>query len=148
MAMKASREGIELIKRFEGLRLHAYLCPANVPTIGYGHTKTAAMGQKITEEQAEALLIRDLVGAENDVTRLAGALKQCQFDALVSFVFNLGAGNFKASTLLKCVKLRDKAGAVREFGRWVSATVGGKRQKLAGLIARRAAEAELYGRDL
>ena len=146
--MKTSREGIELIKRFEGLRLHAYLCPAGVATVGYGHTKTAAMGQKITEEQADALLVRDLVGAENDVTRLAGSLKQSQFDALVSFVFNLGSGNLKASTLLKCVKLRDKTGAVREFGRWVFATVAGKKTRLDGLVKRRAAEAELYGRDL
>ena len=147
--MKTSREGIELIKRYEGLRLHAYKCPANVATIGYGHTKTAIMGQKITEDQADALLIRDLAGSEADVLRLVNApIKQCQFDALVSFVFNFGGPNLKSSTLLKCVKLRDKTGAVREFGRWVFATVGGKKTKLEGLVKRRADEALLYGRDL
>ncbi len=142
--MRTSKGGVDLIKQHEGLRLSAYLCPAGVPTIGYGHTATAAMGQTISAEQAEALLIRDLTGAENDVTRLCGTLKQSQFDALVSFVFNLGAANFKSSTLLKCVKLRDKTGAVREFGRWVYATVGGKKTRLEGLVRRRAAEAGLY----
>ena len=147
--MKTSKSGIDLIKQFEGLKLAAYKCPAGIPTIGYGHTSTVVMGQKISEEQAEALLIRDLEGCEADVARLVNApLKQCQFDALVSFVFNLGAGNFKTSTLLKCVKLRDKSGAVREFGRWVFATVGGVKTKLPGLVKRRAAEAELYARDL
>jgi len=145
--VRTSQRGIDLIKRFEGLRLHAYLCPANVATIGYGHTKTAAMGQKITEAEAEALLVRDLVGAELDVARLCGQLNQSQFDALVSFVFNLGAGNLKSSTLLKCVKLRDKTGAVREFGRWVFATVGGKTTRLEGLVRRRAEEALLYASE-
>ena len=146
--MRTSQRGIDLIKRYEGLRLLAYLCPAGVPTIGYGHTSTAEMGQKITAEQADALLIRDLAGAESDVTRLAGPLKQTQFDALVSFVFNLGASNLKSSTLLKCVKLSDKAGAVREFGRWVFATVAGKTTRLEGLVKRRAEEALLYASEL
>ena len=146
-AQKTSKAGLDLIKQFEGLRLHAYVCPAGVLTIGYGHTKTAKQGQIITPEQADTLLASDLSGFESSVAHMlkSTTVKQNQFDALVSFAFNLGAESLRSSTLLKCVKLGDHAGARREFARWVFATVGGKKTRLEGLVRRRAAEAALYG---
>ena len=89
--MKISKNGIELIKKYEGCKLNAYLCPANVWTIGYGHTKNVKEGDKITQEMAEQLLVNDLQQFENAVNAYClRALTQNQFDALVSFVFNLG----------------------------------------------------------
>ena len=88
--MRTSRKGIEFIKAHEGLRLDAYLCPAGVPTIGYGHTHGVKMGDRITEEQAEKFLIDDLIVAETEVNRYGLNINQNQFDALVSFVYNVG----------------------------------------------------------
>lgn len=143
--MRTSTHGLGLIKKHEGLVLKAYLCPAAVCTIGYGHTATAQPGQRITEPQAEQLLVADLADAEAAVGKLVKVpLQQAQFDALVSFVFNVGAGNFKSSTLLQRINLRDQIGAVREFGKWTKARVKGKMVDLPGLVRRRADEAQMF----
>lgn len=139
--MITGSEGLSLIKRFEGLYLESYLCPAKVWTIGYGHTKGVVKGQKITEEEAEDFLKKDLAAAEKAVNSLNVQLTQNQFDALVSFVFNLGSGNFLSSTLCKKVKKDPNDSTIRnEFGRWVNS----KGKKLPGLVKRRQEESELY----
>lgn len=141
MKMKTSDNGIELIKRFEGLRLKAYLCPAGKPTIGYGHTKDVKLGDVITEEEAEQLLREDLIAVENEINKHNLNLNQNQFDALVSFVYNVGIGNFRSSTLLKKIKANPNDESIaNEFKRWVYSN--GKR--LPGLVKRREEEAELY----
>ena len=139
--MKTSDKGIGLIKRFEGLRLKAYLCPAGKPTIGYGHTKDVKLGDVITEKEAEQLLLEDLIVVENEINKHNLDINQNQFDALVSFVYNVGVGNFRTSTLLKKIKTdpNDKTIA-NEFKRWVYSN--GK--KLPGLVKRREEEAKLY----
>lgn len=139
--MITDEKGLELIKQFEGLRLAAYLCPAQVWTIGYGHTAGVMQGDVIIEEQADAFLRHDLAASELAVSRRVTApLNQNQFDALVSFTFNLGAGNFSRSTLLNKLNVGDYAGAGDEFLRWDRA--GG--EKLPGLTRRREAERDLF----
>ena len=141
--MITSKNGVDLIKRFEGLKLEAYLCPAKVWTIGYGTTENIKEGDIITESQAEQLLIKDLARFEIQLNRaMCGyMLTQNQFDALISFLYNVGIGNFKVSTLLRKILMgaeNEKIG--NEFKRWVYAD--GK--KLDGLIRRRKAEQELF----
>lgn len=140
--MKTSDKGKAIIKRHEGLRLQAYKCPAGVVTIGYGHTRNAFEGQKISERDAEVLLAYDVKTAEDVVNRYVKVeLNQNQFDALVSFVFNLGAGNFGKSTLLKVINKNPNDPAITaQFQRWINA--GGK--PLPGLVKRRQEEAKLY----
>lgn len=139
--MKTGDKGLELIKEFEGLRLEAYLCPAKVWTIGYGHTGGIKAGDVITREQADAYLRQDLSDEEQAITKYVRvALNQNQFDALASFTFNLGAGNLSNSTLLKKLNAGDYAGAAEEFLRWDHS--GG--QQLAGLTRRREAERLLF----
>ena len=139
--MKASEKAYSLIRQFEGLRLKAYRCPAGVWTIGYGHTSGVVSGMVITKEQAEEFLSRDIASAENIVNAECLNLRQCQFDALVSFVFNIGGGNFRKSTLLKKVKADpDDNSVMDEFLRWVYA----KGVVLPGLQKRRLAEMRLY----
>ena len=139
--MRISEKGINLIKRFEGLRLGAYLDSVDVPTIGYGHTRGVKLGQTITQEQADALLEEDIHEFELAIQRLVHVnLTQNQFDALVSFTFNLGIGSLKQSTLLKKLNAGDITGAANEFNRWTYA--GGK--KLTGLVKRRSAERLLF----
>lgn len=141
--MKTSQQGVDLIKAHEGFRLNAYLCPAGVPTIGYGHTKDVKLGDKITSEQAEKFLIEDLVTAENEANKHNLNINQNQFDALVSFIFNVGVGNFRKSTLLKRLKANPNDTDIEvQFNRWIYG--GGK--ILPGLVKRRKAEAELYFR--
>jgi lysozyme len=133
--------GIELIKEFEGVRLKAYLDSVGVPTIGYGHTKDVQMGDTCTEEEADAWLREDIADAENCVnSAVSAALTQNEFDALCCFVFNVGCGNFRKSTLLRKLLDGDMDGAALEFRRWDKA--GG--QVLAGLTRRRYAEAKLF----
>lgn len=140
-AMKASEKAYSLIRQFEGLRLTAYKCPAGVWTIGYGHTSGVVPEMAITKEQAEELLSQDIVVAENIVNAECQNLRQCQFDALVSFVFNVGGGNFRKSTLLKKIKANpDDNSIMDEFLRWVYA----KGIVLTGLQKRRLAEMKLY----
>mgnify|MGYP003366972558 CR=1 FL=1 len=139
--MITGETGLELIKEFEGLRLTAYLCPAQVWTIGYGHTAGVRQGDVIIEAQADAFLRHDLAASELAVgRRVTALLNQNQFDALVSFTFNLGAGNLSRSSLLQKLNAGDYAGAAEEFLRWNRA--GGK--PLAGLSRRRAAERALF----
>lgn len=138
-----TQEGLELIKSFEGLRLKAYKCPAGVWTIGYGHTKGVKEGDVITEEEAEDMLKKDVVGFEINVRgAIIQNLNDHQYDALTSFAYNVGLGNFRKSTLLRLINsgITAREDITNQFMRWVYA--GGKR--LAGLERRRTAEAELY----
>lgn len=141
--MKISKQGIDLIKKYEGFKPYAYLCPANILTIGYGHTRGVRLGQTCTETEAEQFLMEDLELAEAEVNKVANEvdLTQGQFDSLVSFTFNLGAGNFKTSTLRKKV-LNNPADPtiMGEFGKWVY--VRGKVSQ--GLQKRRLEESKLY----
>ena len=137
--------GIELIKKFEGLRLESYLCPAGIPTIGYGHTEGVKLGQKITEEQANKLLADDYLEFESNVSQMVKVpLKEHQLDALVSFVFNLGINALRNSTLLKKLNKWDYVGAAPEFDKWVFAKVKGVSTKMSGLVKRRAAERQVF----
>lgn len=139
--MKISQEGIDLIKKFEGCKLHAYQDSVGVWTIGVGHTATAKRGMVITQGTADDLLRQDLEEAEDAVRELVHVpLLQCEFDALVSFAFNLGSGNLATSTLRSKLNGHDRTGAADEFPRWVHA--GGK--KLKGLIRRRNAERAMF----
>ena len=140
--MKIGTRGLELIKMFEGLRLQAYMpTPIDVPTIGYGHTKTAKMGMKITGAGAEALLKQDLGWVEAVVNKnVTVPLTQPQYDALCSFVYNLGGTNFKRSTLLKKLNNKAYSEAADELLRWDKQ--GSK--VLSGLTRRREAERALF----
>ena len=149
--MKTSDKGIDFIKRHEALRLNAYLDAAGVWTIGYGHTSGVNSGDVISEKQAEEFLRADLTIAERALDRTRLQLNQNQFDALVSFIFNVGVGRpkshpngpagFLGSTLL--IKARHDVNDPtirKEFERWIYA--GGK--VLNGLVRRRKEEADLY----
>jgi len=140
--MKTSAIGRKLIKSFEGYRSEAYLCPAGVWTIGYGHTAGVEPGDTCTRDEADEFLKQDLRTAENAVNAQNLDLNQHQFDALVSFVYNVGAGNFQDSTLLKLLKhdtiARD--GLETEWKKWKNS--GGR--ELKGRVRRRAAEWSLY----
>ena len=135
-------KNISLIKKHEGLRLEAYLpTPNDVWTIGYGHTHTTKQGQKITEAQADALLRKDITWAEKAVNNLVVVpLTQNQFDALVSFVFNVGEGAFGTSTLLRLLNSKDYEGAANQFLRWNKQ----KGKILNGLTKRREEERNLF----
>lgn len=142
---KTSDEGLALIRRFEGLRLVAYRCSAGVPTIGYGHTKGVHMGMKCTADEALDWLAGDVMGAEGDVRRLVTVpLAQQQFDALVSFAYNLGGKNLGVSTLLKHLNAGRYKDACGQFKLWNRA--GGK--PVEGLTRRRAAEADLFAKGI
>lgn len=140
--MKISQKGIDLVKSFEGLELKAYKDSVGVLTIGWGSTGShVTAGMTITREQAEQLLKKDLERFEKGVSDLVKApLNQNQFDALVSFSFNLGLGSLKSSTLLKKLNAKDYQGAANEILRWNRA--GGK--VLKGLTRRRIAERDLF----
>lgn len=139
--MKTSNIGLALIREFEGLRLTAYQDAVGVWTIGYGATRGVKKGQKITEPQAEELLREDVARFEPEVLRLVKVpLSQAQFDALVSFAYNLGSKSLGSSTLLRMLNAGDYKGAAGQFDRWNKA--GGK--VLAGLTRRRAAERKLF----
>jgi lysozyme len=133
--------GRAIIKEAEGLVLSSYLCPAKVWTIGYGCTTDVRPGQTISESEAEERLTRDLEDAERCVNNaLSVTLTDNQFSALVSFVFNLGCGAFKGSTLFKRLQAGDIPGAAKEFEKWNKG--GGK--VLQGLVTRRKAEMDLF----
>ncbi|HGE8439164.1 TPA: lysozyme [Serratia marcescens] len=144
--MKISDDGMALIKRFEGLRLQAYQDSVGVWTIGYGWTQPVAgrkvgAGMVINAATAERLLVCGVAQFEQGVERLvAVTVTQGQFDALVSFAYNLGLRALENSTLLRRLNAGDRQGAADQFGRWVNA--GGVR--LDGLVARRAAERALF----
>lgn len=142
--MEISKNAIELIKKFEGFIKTPYFCPAHKLTIGYGHLISA--GEKFPKKgislgEAEELLKDDALIARNAVMRMVRVtLSQNQFDALVSFVYNIGEGNFEKSTMLRLINAGDIKNAAEEFTRWIYA--GGKIQN--GLLKRRRAERDLF----
>lgn len=146
--MRISVLGLELIKRYEGFSATPYLCPAGVPTIGYGSTyyendhKVELSDPPITEDWALQLLLNTVVTYEKAVASMVTSpITQNQFDALTSFCYNVGVTNFKKSTLLKLVNNNplDPNIAI-QFGRWIRANG----RVLAGLVKRRKSEADLY----
>lgn len=146
--MQVSQNGLNLIKEFEGLSLIPYLCPKNIPTIGYGNTyyedgtKVTLNDKAITEQRANELLEfianKDFGSNINKVIKVP--LTQNQFDALVSFAYNVGNKNFNWSTLLKKLNQGDYDGASNEFGRWNQSNGN----ILKGLVLRRQKEKELF----
>lgn len=142
--MTPSPACIGLIKQFEGLRLRAYRCAAGRLTIGYGHTGDVKPEDVITAHQADAILDVDLDRIARGVSLWlkdgAAPVAQHEFDALVSFAFNVGVGALARSTLLRRLNNGDRAGAAAEFSKW---RIGGGRE-LPGLVRRRAAERALF----
>lgn len=151
MSREINQAGLELVKSFEGFEDSAYICPAGVLTIGYGHAGgDVTQGQCINKTTAEQLLRADLASACASVERLVTvSLSENQFSALASFAFNCGAGNLGESTLLKKLNRGDYDAVPTELSRWVKASdpVTGRKRTLAGLVRRRAAEGELWLAD-
>ena len=143
--MKTSKEGVSLLKKFEGCKLEAYLDAVDVPTIAYGRTKEVQMGDTCTQQQAEDWLEEELVEYEGYVEKAVTVpLEQNQFDALVSWTYNLGPSNLNKSTALKLLNMSEYDGVPAQLKRWNKA--GGK--VLDGLVRRREAEALLFkGQD-
>lgn len=148
--MKISNKGLELIKEFEGFSSVAYLCPAKIPTIGYGNTfwedgRKVRIGEQISKSKALELL--EFVANKDFADKIFPLIKvevnQNQFDAMVSLAYNIGVGAFSNSTLLKRVNAKDFIGAGNEFLKWDKS--GGK--PLLGLTRRRQREKELFLRD-
>lgn len=137
-----TQDGLNLIKRFEGFSSTRYICPAGYPTIGYGHlVRDGETLDCISETEAEALLRKDVEAAERAVMRLISVpLSDGQFDALISFTYNLGSGALQSSTLRRKVNRERHAEVPEQLMRWVWA--GGR--KLSGLRKRRWAESQLY----
>lgn len=139
--LSISTAGMQLIASFEGCRLQAYLCPAKVWTIGYGHTGGVRAGQKITQVEANQLFAKDLERFEDSVTKLVRVpLTQGQYDALVSLCYNIGCEAFRKSTLLKSLNEGKYKSAALQFHRWVN----GNGQKLPGLVRRRNEEYDMF----
>ncbi len=139
--MTTSNEGKNLIKQYEGLSLKAYRCPAGKATIGWGHTNGVMYGQIITETQAEDLLVEDIAPIEKMLHGMRINFRQSQFDALVSWIFNLGRGRFTGSTMYKkIVTLAPDEDITDEMVRWIY----NGNQLLTGLAKRRVAEANLF----
>jgi lysozyme len=140
--LRISDAGIALIKRYEGFCATVYRCPAGIPTIGYGHViKTGETFERLSESEATELLRKDAGIAESAVRRLITVpLTQSQFDALVSFTFNLGEGALERSRLRTLINQGQFANVPTELNRWVFA----KGKKLPGLIARRLAEGAMF----
>ena len=143
---RLSQFGLELIKKFEGLSLRTYVDAVGVLTIGYGHTGSdVTEGHKITEEEAERLLLKDVASFESAVNTFTNVrLNQNEYDALVSFSYNVGLGNLKKSTLLKLLNKGEYNKTAVEFKRWCKARVNGNYVKLPGLVKRRYAEMLLF----
>lgn len=149
-----SKEGLNLIKKFEGLhkvqdgKIHPYVCPAGVLTQGYGSTKGVKTGVIWTKEQASDVLMQDVNDHADAIYKnVKVSLTQSQFDALVSFVFNLGEGAFKSSTLLKKLNKELMDEVPSEFMKWNKARVNGKLTPLKGLTRRRTAEAAMFSQE-
>lgn len=144
--MKISQQGIDLIKRFEGCKLSSYKDSVGVWTIGYGHTKGVRSGMSITQQQAEQFMKEDIQPIERTLNSMCVNFKQQQFDALVSWIFNLGVGNFNKSTMKKWItgNFTDED-ITDQMVKWVNA--GGI--PLLGLKRRRVAEANMFlGREV
>lgn len=140
--MRTTQEGIDLIKRFESFRAEKYVCPAGYPTIGWGHViRLGEDLQEISEAEGETLLFGDITKTERAMERLIKVpLGDCQWDALVSFTFNVGSGALQRSTLRQKVNREEHAEVPDEFVKWIYA--GGR--PLRGLVRRRILEATLY----
>jgi lysozyme len=143
--MRTSDKGLEFIKHHEGLETKAYPDPGSADghpwAIGVGHTNGVKKGDTCTVEQAMAWLREDVQGAEAAVSRLVKVpLTQDEFDALVSFVFNVGAGAFEKSTLLRMLNDEDREGAAAQFDRWNK----NDGKVMAGLTRRRKDEREMF----
>lgn len=139
--MKPSQACVDLVKSFEGFRAEAYKCPAGVWTVGYGSTENVGPGDTVTEAEAEQMLADDLLYASKSVDDLVDVeLPQNEYDALVSFVYNVGREAFRNSTLLRMINNDDKENCGSQFLRWTKAN--GK--VLPGLARRRTAERELF----
>ena len=144
--MKISQKGIDLIKKFEGCKLYAYRDSVGVATIGYGHIKGVKMGMSITQQQAEMFLKDDIKPVETFLNGMGINYTQGQFDALTSWIFNLGQGNFKSSTMYKYIVARKPDLEITDqMVKWHNA--GGK--PLIGLMKRRCSEANMFlGKDV
>lgn len=147
--MKISDYAEVVIKEHEGLRLKAYRCPSGVLTIGYGHIKNVKTGDVINKDLADRLFVEDVEDVERllDAERYSSVLSQGQYDALVSFIFNLGWSKFRSSTLRKKLLVNvDDFSIPNEFRRWVYGTdpKSGVKIKLPGLVKRREWEAQMY----
>ena len=139
--MTISQKGIDLIKTFEGCKLFAYRDSVGIPTIGYGHIKDVKMGMSITQKQAEEFLKGDIKPVERLLNGMGINYTQNQFDALTSWIFNLGEGNFKKSTMYKNIVARKSDVEITDqMVKWVNA--GGR--PLLGLKKRRVAEANMF----
>ena len=139
--MNISERGLDLIKEFEQCRLEAYQDSVGIWTIGWGHIRGVKQGDTCTQEEADAWLQEDVASAEGCVSGAATVpLTQLEFDALCSFVFNLGCTALRNSTLLKKLNASDYDGAAAEFRKWNHAAG----VELAGLTRRRLAERELF----
>ena len=158
--MIASPQCYQLIKQFEGLRLEAYVCAAGKISIGWGHTKGVKKFDTINEAQAVTFLREDIASFESQLLKALNAdaieIKQCEFDALICFAFNLGSTNLVNSTLWHKLKAGDTAGASKQFTSWIYAKrtikINGKNytinEPLRGLCARRLSESSLFDGDL
>lgn len=144
MVMKISEAGIKLICEWEEFKPYAYVCPAGLWTIGYGHTGGVKPTDKIDIAQGEAYLRNDLEIVERCLNALKLELNQNQYDALCSLIFNIGIGNFKRSTMLKYLQAKQYDKASGEFLKWRKAN--GK--VLKGLEARRKDEQELFNKGI
>ena len=133
------------VKRFEGFRSAAYLCPAGVPTIGYGHTKGVHIGERISEQEADQLLSSDLERFHRQIKNaIKVPISRGQYIAIMDFTFNLGATSFLSSTLLKLLNNGCQTEAAKQFSYWVYITVNGAKQVSSGLVKRRAYEAKIF----
>lgn len=143
--MKINAEGLALIKAFEGLETEAYVDPVGIWTIGYGHIQGVQPGDRLTEQEAEALLLKDLIEYERGVERIVKvSINENEFSALVSFAFNVGINALKSSTALKRLNAGDRLGAAEALTWWNKGRVNGKLVELPGLTRRRAAEKALF----
>lgn len=135
-----SNDAISLIKRFEGCRLTAYLDPASVATIGWGHTAGVKLGDKWSQETADKVFVSDLDSFVEDLNSLKLTLNQHQYDAMLSFIYNLGLGQVAGSSLVRFIREGRYDLAADEFEKWVHA--GGR--IIGGLVRRREAERQLF----
>lgn len=139
--MKISQKGIDLIKKFEGCKLAVYRDSVGIPTIGYGHTKGVKMGMTITQAQADKFLHEDLIPCEQTLNKLGVNLAQNEFDALCSWIFNLGSGAFNSSTMKRYIMANKSDEEITDqLIKWHNA--GGK--PLLGLKRRRVEEANMF----
>lgn len=142
--MKTSNKGISLIKKFEGCRKTAYLDTAGVPTIGYGHTKNVKIGDKLSLQACEKLLLDDIAVCEKELNKYITRgyiFNQNQYDALISFCFNLGAGNLQK---LLSGRKNNNTAIAEAIPKYCHAKFNGKKLSLAGLIRRRTEEKKLF----